>query len=180
MEPTSRREQADRKERERVSVEILKAKRKNLSRQKQEMTLKPEKISSLFKVTSSIVITMNLEFNSIVPKEETSPIPLKFIDVMRSTCTDLDVAQEKRIDDYWNVDEDRRWSDSWTGFTKIYAVERGHLQKGKMWSGERLTEIQITTRPDHIWPEAWTRTGEAAQKKNNGQSRSQNSRMPEI
>ena len=54
-----------------------------------------------------------------MPKEETSPIPLKFIDVMRSTCTDLDVAQEKRIDDYWNVDEDRRWSDSWTGFTKF-------------------------------------------------------------
>ena len=54
-----------------------------------------------------------------VPKEETFPFPLKYIDVMRSTCTYLDVAQEKRIDDYWNVDEDRRLSDSWTGFTKF-------------------------------------------------------------
>ena len=34
-----------------------------------------------------------------------------------------------------------------------------------MWSGERLTEIQTTTRPDRIWPEAWTRIGKAAQKK---------------
>ena len=35
-----------------------------------------------------------------VPKEETFPIPLKHIDVTRSTYTDLDVMQEKRVDDY--------------------------------------------------------------------------------
>ena len=38
-----------------------------------------------------------------VPKEETFSIPLKYIDVARSTHTDLDVMQEKRIDDYWNA-----------------------------------------------------------------------------
>ena len=32
-----------------------------------------------------------------VPKEESFPIPLKYIDVNRSTHTDPDVAQEKRI-----------------------------------------------------------------------------------
>ena len=42
-----------------------------------------------------------------VPKEETFPIPLKYIDVTRSTHTDLDV-QEKRIDDYWNVDSNKK------------------------------------------------------------------------
>ena len=36
-----------------------------------------------------------------VPKEET--IPLEYIDVMTSTDLDLDVAQEKRMDDFWNV-----------------------------------------------------------------------------
>ena len=36
-----------------------------------------------------------------VPREESFPIPLKYIDVIGSTHTDLDVAQEKRIDDYW-------------------------------------------------------------------------------
>ena len=35
-----------------------------------------------------------------VPREESFPIPLKYIDVIRSTHTDLDVAQEKLIDDY--------------------------------------------------------------------------------
>ena len=38
-----------------------------------------------------------------VPKEETFPIPLKYIDVTRATSTTLDVMQEMRIDDYWNV-----------------------------------------------------------------------------
>ena len=53
------------------------------------------------------------------PKEETFPIPLKYIDVTRSAHTDLDVLQEKRIDDYWNVDSNRSLSDSWKGFTKF-------------------------------------------------------------
>ena len=34
-----------------------------------------------------------------VPREETLPIPLKYIDVTRATETILDVLQEKRIDD---------------------------------------------------------------------------------
>ena len=37
-------------------------------------------------------------------REESFPIPLKYIDVSRTTHTNLDVKQEKRIDDYWNVD----------------------------------------------------------------------------
>ena len=59
-------------------------------------------------------------FQFFVSREESFPIPLKYIDVIRSTHTDLDVAQEKRIDD------------------------------SKVWSGERLTKIQATSRPDHI------------------------------
>ena len=62
-EPSLRREQTVRRERERVSVESLKAKRKSLNRQNQEKTLNSEKISGLFKVTSSIVIILNREFN---------------------------------------------------------------------------------------------------------------------
>ena len=38
------------------------------------------------------------------PREETFPIPLKYIDVPRTTHTNLDVKQEKRIDDCWNID----------------------------------------------------------------------------
>ena len=63
-----------------------------------------------------------------VPKEETFPIPLKYIDDTRSVHSDLDVLQEKRIDDYWNVDSRKHLSDSWRGFTK-FTVLKEKLQK---------------------------------------------------
>ena len=34
-----------------------------------------------------------------------------------------------------------------------------------MWSGRRLTKNQATSRPDHIWSDAWTRIGKAAQRR---------------
>ena len=45
------------------------------------------------------------------PREESFPIPLKYIDVSRTTHTNLDVKQEKRTDDYWNIDGSRDLSD---------------------------------------------------------------------
>ena len=57
------------------------------------------------------------------PREESFPFQLKYIDVSRTTHTNLDVMQEKRIDDYWNVDGSRDLSDPWTGFTQITLLE---------------------------------------------------------
>ena len=57
------------------------------------------------------------------PREESFPIPLKYIDVSRTTHTNLDVKQEKRIDDYWNIDGSRDLSDLWTGFTQFTLLE---------------------------------------------------------
>ena len=54
------------------------------------------------------------------PREESFPIPLKYIDVSRTTHTNLDVKQEKRIDDCWNIAGSRDLSDSGTGFHTIY------------------------------------------------------------
>ena len=53
------------------------------------------------------------------PREESVPIPLKYIDVSRTTHTNLDVKQERRIDDCWNIDGSRDLSDHWTGFTRF-------------------------------------------------------------
>ena len=58
------------------------------------------------------------------PREESFPIPLKYIDVSRTTHTNLDVKQEKRIDDYWNIDGSRDLSDPWTGFTQFNLLEK--------------------------------------------------------
>ena len=65
-----------------------------------------------------------------VPREESFPIP---VDVTRTTHTNLDVVQEKRINDYWNVDGDRNLSDSWPGFTKFTLLNE-KLHPGHMWS----------------------------------------------
>ena len=97
-------------------------------------------------------------------KEETFPIPLKIFDVTRSTQTN--VMQEKRIDDYWNVDENRGLSDSWTGLTK-FTVLKEEPPKGYVWSGWRLTKVQTTTRPDHVWPEVWTQITKAEETERN-------------
>ena len=55
------------------------------------------------------------------PKEETFPIRLKYIDVTRTTHTNLDVLQEKHINDIWIVDVDRNLSDSW--IHEVHVVE---------------------------------------------------------
>ena len=98
------------------------------------------------------------------PREESFPIPLKYIDVSRTTHTNLDVKQEKRIDDYWNIDGSRDLSDPWTGFTQFILLEE-KPPDGYMWSGERLTRKQLTSRPDHLWPELWKKMGKNAKLK---------------
>ena len=101
--------------------------------------------------TSYTAITLNLESN-FTRREESFPIPLKYIDVSGTTCTNLDLKQEKRIDDYWNIDGSRDLSDPWTGFTQFTLLDE-KAPEGYLWSGERLTRKQLTSRPDHLWPE---------------------------
>ena len=98
------------------------------------------------------------------PREETFPIPLKYIDVSRTTKTNMDVKQERRIDDYWNVDGSRDLSDPWTGFTQFTLLEE-KPPDGYVWSGERLTGKQLTSRPDRLWPELWIKLGRDAKLK---------------
>ena len=73
--------------------------------------------------------------NLYSPREESFPIPPKYIDVSRTSHTNLDVKQEKRIDDYWNIDGSRDLSDPWTGFTQFTLLEE-KPPDGYMWSGE--------------------------------------------
>ena len=46
------------------------------------------------------------------PREESFPIPLKYIDVSKTTHTNLDAMQKRRIGEYWNIDGSRDLSDS--------------------------------------------------------------------
>ena len=86
---------------------------------------------------TSYTITLNPESSSTRrEKNESFRIPLKYIDVSGTTRTNLD--QEKRIDDYWNIDGSRDLSDYWTGFTQFIQLEE-KPPDGYLWSGERLT-----------------------------------------
>ena len=73
------------------------------------------------------------------PREESFPIPLKYIDVSRTTHTNLDVKQEKRIGDYWNIGGSRDLSDPWTGFTRFTLLEE-KPPDGYVWSGGGETD----------------------------------------
>ena len=68
------------------------------------------------------------------------------------------LCKRKRIDDYWNIDRSRDLSDPWTGVTQFTLLEE-KAPDGYMWSGERLTGKQLTSRPDHLWPELWIKMG---------------------
>ena len=98
------------------------------------------------------------------PSEESFPIPLKYIDVSRTTRTNLDVKQERRIDACWSIDGSRDLSDSWIGFTQFTVLEE-KPPDGHVWSGRRLTRRQLTSRPDHLWPELWIKLGRNAELK---------------
>ena len=98
------------------------------------------------------------------PREESFPIPLKYIDVSRTTHTNLEVKQEKRIDDFWNIDGSRDLCDYWTGFTQFTLLDDKALD-GYTWSGMRLTRKQFASRPDHLWPELWKKMGKNAKLK---------------
>ena len=76
------------------------------------------------------------------PREESFPIPLKYIDVSRTTHTNLDVKQERRIDDSWNIDVSKDLSDPWIGFSQFTLLEE-KPPDGYMWSGVRLTRKQL-------------------------------------
>ena len=124
--------------------------------------VKQEMIFGPCQETSYTAITLNPESNFTRREKNHSLFPLKYIDVSRTTHTNLDVMQERRIDDYWNIDGSRDLSDSWTGFTQFTLLEEKTPDE-YMWSGRRVTRRQVTSRPDYLWPELWTKLGRNAE-----------------
>ena len=76
----------------------------------------------------------------------------------------LDVKQENRIDDDWNIDGSRDLSDPWTGFTQFTLLDE-KAPDGYTWSRRRQNEKQLTSRPDHLCPELWKSMGKNAKLK---------------
>ena len=60
-----------------------------------------EAMNDFWSMSGSFIYRHNVETRVKLysPREESFPIPLKYIDVTRTTHTNVDVKQEKRIDD---------------------------------------------------------------------------------
>ena len=54
--------------------------------------------------------------------------------------------------------------DPWTGFTQFTLLDE-KAPDGYMWSLERMTRKQLTSKPDHLWPELWKSMGKHAKLK---------------
>ena len=100
-----------------------------------------EAINDFWSMSGSFIYRHHVEprVKLYSPREESFPIPLKYIDVSSTTHTNLDVKQEKRIDDYWNIDGSRDLSDPWAGFTQFSLLEE-KAPDGYTWSGEKIDE----------------------------------------
>ena len=138
QEPTLRQESTVR--REKLSGESHGDREEFQPEKKQKMT--QESIRTFWSIQGDFIYRHHIvpRVQLYVPRGESFPIPLKYIDVTRTTHTDLGVAQEKRTDDCWNVDANRNLSDSSTGFTRFTLLNET-LPRGYVWSGERLTKI---------------------------------------
>ena len=125
-----------------------------------------EAINDFWSMSGSFVYRHHVEprVKLYSPREESFPIPLKYIDVSRITHTNLDVKQEKRIDYFWNIDRSRDSSDPWTGFAQFTLLEE-KTADGYMWSGWRLTRKQLLSKSDLLWPELWKTMGKNAKLK---------------
>ena len=80
-----------------------------------------EAINDIWSMSGSFIYRHHVEHRVklYLPREES----FNFIDVSRIAHTNLDVMQEKRIDDYWNIDGSRDLSDFWTGITRFALLE---------------------------------------------------------
>ena len=116
-----------------------------------------------------------------VPQEETFPIPMKYIDVTRTTCTSLDVMLEKNIEDYWNVDGERELSVhgqlSRDSFSKRKATWRIYMVRGA--TDEDTNDLKT----GQSCGRQCGNTGQMhpnVRKSKNGPSKNQNSITPEV
>ena len=61
-----------------------------------------------------------------MPEQEDFPLPFEYIDIFRTTLTDLDNYQEKQIDDFWTsgttVEMEATLSNYWKGSTRFQVM----------------------------------------------------------
>ena len=77
-----------------------------------------------------------------MPKKESFPIPLKYIDVTRTSYTSLDVMLEKQIEEQWNVDGKKRIVRRMDRIHKICSIKGKATGRMYMVRGETSKETK--------------------------------------
>ena len=77
-------------------------------------------------------------------ENETSPIPLKYVDAVRQTQTSVFNISEHIIKGSWNEAKEVNLSVEWTGSTR-FQIPRTRVLEGYKWFFGRPTKIQKTT-----------------------------------
>ena len=55
-----------------------------------------------------------------------------------------------------NIDGDKSLSEPWIGVTRFESLNKDPPE-GHTWVHGKLTKKPVTTRPEHMWPEDWSR-----------------------
>ena len=90
--------------------------------------------------------------------EDPSPIPVRFLDIMRRTTTSSTAKAESIIEDHWVEEDDarRELTDEWIGQTIFYLRKPACDRKGYEWQNCRETRVnKASTRPPSVWVEVW-------------------------
>ena len=104
----------------------------------------------------SCIDIMSKSENLCVPQESSFPVPLKYFDAVRRTSPTLDVWQERQVGDSWNLSMVTGNLSPMDWLHAIQDLEPQPHSQGYMWSGEGLTKIQATSRPEYVWAEVWS------------------------
>ena len=97
------------------------------------------------------------------PREESFPIPLKYIDVSR-TLIQIWMLSKRNASMIIGISMGQEIC-LIHGQVSLNLLLEENSPNGYMWSGERLTRKQLTSRPDHLWPEFWKKMGKNAKLK---------------
>ena len=104
-----------------------------------------EAINDFWSISGNFIHRHHVEprIKLYVPREEPFSIPLKYNVVSRTTHTNLDVKQEKRIDDIGlSMGQEACLIHGQVPLDLFYWKKKP--PDGNMWSGERLTRKQLT------------------------------------
>jgi len=104
-----------------------------------------------------------------VPHHDTCPIPLKWLDIVRETNTDLDHAGLHKFEDYWTTElrdpHRKQLDEAFIGYTQFQLLEP-EKENGKTNQHGRPTVVhKDTARPPNVYVEFWRTASRKEQEK---------------